>query len=98
MNDYEASVICTVFDNKYKFEDNLLIGITHSPEETKALLMHDIFRVMEDFGNDKCEVETRRSMYDETVTIVHTHDTDNDCTNHWHYYCLFNRHKKGEEE
>ena len=98
MKNYEASIICSIFDKEYEFEDNLIIGISHSKEETEALLMDDIFRVMEDFGNDKCEIEIGRSTYDEAVTIVHTYDKDNDSTMHWHYYCLFSRSDNEDSE
>jgi hypothetical protein len=93
---YEATIICTVFNDKYEFEDNLLLGVVHSPLEAKALLMQDIFRVMEDFGHDKCEIENSRSAYDEQITIVHTYDDT--VRHHWHYYCLFKDPQKESEE
>lgn len=89
MSNDKSSIICVVFDEKYEFEDILLIGIVDSPEKARALLMNDIWRVMEDFGSSKCEIEESRSEYDEQITIVHTHDANNDgLTKHWHYYGL----------
>lgn len=90
---YEAVVICTVFDEKYAFEDNQLIGIAHSPMEARSLLMSDIERVMNDFGNGKAEIRNSRSVYDEPITIVYTSNPDNG-TYHWHYYCLFKESDK----
>lgn len=92
MNDYKASIICIVFNEKYEFEDVLLIGMADNKNKARALLMDDIWRVMENFGSSKCELEESRSEYDEPITVVHTHDADNDGhTMHWHYYCLFDR-------
>jgi len=90
MNDYKASIVCVVFNEKYEFEDVLLIGIATNKDKAKSLLMDDIWRVMNDFGSSKCEIEESRSEYDTPITIVHTHDASNDgLTMHWHYYCLF---------
>ena len=90
MSDYKASVMCAVFDDKYRFIDVILIGIADNEDKAKALQMDDIWRVMEDFGSGKCEIETTRSEYDEPITVVHTHEAGNDgYTKHWHYYCLF---------
>lgn len=90
---YEAVVMCTVFDEKNAFEDNLLIGIAHSPMEARSLLMDDIERVMDGFGNGKAEIRNSRSVYDEPITIIYTSNPDNG-TYHWHYYCLFNEAKR----
>lgn len=83
---YEAILTCVVFDNDYNFEDILHIGIAHSKEEASNLLLNDIWRVMEEFGNDKCSMENARSEYDEPVTIVHT---EGELIHHWHYYLQF---------
>ncbi len=93
IKEYEASVICTVFDGKYGFEDVLLIGIAHSPVEARSLVFDDILRVMQDFGDGKCEIENGVSEYDEPITIVRTHDK-NGSEYTWNYYCLFNENKR----
>ncbi len=84
---YEAVVMCTVFDENYNFEDNQLVGIAHSPMEARSLLMSDIERVMEDFGDGKAEISNGRSEYDEPITIVHARN--NGIERFWNYYCLF---------
>lgn len=88
---YEASIICVVFDEKYEFDDILHIGIAHSPTEAQSLIMGDIWRVIEDFGEGKGEIEESRSAYDEPITIAHTYDKTNNYVMHWHYYCLINK-------
>lgn len=99
MSNYKASIVCTVFNEKYEFEDILLIGIANNKDEACALLMGDIFRVMKDFGLGKCEIEESRSVYDEPITIVHTHDASNEgLTMHWHYYCLLDNHEAESED
>lgn len=98
MSNHKSSIICVVFNEKYEFEDILLIGIADNSEKARVLLMSDIFRVMEDFGSCKCEIEESRSEYDEPITVVHTHDANNDgLTKHWHYYALFDNNESESE-
>ena len=86
MNDYKAIIICVVFNEKYEFNDILLIGQTDNKDKAKALLFDDIRRVMGDYGPSKCELEESRTEHDEPIMIVHTHDAEG-FTMHWHYYC-----------
>lgn len=94
---YEGSIICVVFDEKHNFEDILHIGVSHSLTESFALIMEDIYRVMENFGSDKCTVETGRSVYDEPITVVDTVGEDG-LKIYWHYYCLQTKKEEGNEE
>lgn len=93
---YEACLILVAFDREYNYEDTTLIGIARSIEEAAKLQLMDIFRLMEDFGQDECRVVNTRSEYDYPVTIVHTKD-DYGNENHWHYYLHHNtKNKRGE--
>ena len=97
MGNDKACLICVVFNDKYDFDDILLIGVTDKLM-VKSLLMDDILRLLEDFGDNKCEIEYGRSEYDEAVIIVHTKQEDNEkLTMHWHYYCLFDKKEDNEE-
>lgn len=96
MNDYNASIVCVVFNDQYEFEDILLIGIANSMDRAKSLIMNDISRVMRDFGSGKCEIEEAESEYGVSITVVHTRDNNDGLTIHWHYYCLLDESEDKE--
>lgn len=94
---YEASLVCLVYDNDYKFDDIMLIGVAHSMDEACSLQMEAIYEVMETFGNNQCTVKTDHSEYENFMTIVDTED-ENNSKMHFHYYLLFASERSKDEE
>ena len=91
-NHYRAAIIGVLFNEKYEFEDILLLGIAETPESAFAIQQKEIMRLYEDFGaeDDKSAIEysESRSNYDEPICVIKYAE------GYEHIYCMF---KEDEE-
>jgi len=84
---YRAAIIGVLFDNKYQFEDILLLGFAYTPESAFAIQHNEIMRLYEDFGaeDDKPAIEysESRSNYDKPICVIKYAE------GYEHIYCMF---------
>lgn len=85
---YKAAIIGVMFDEKYEFEDILLLGIAESPEQSFAIQQREIMRLYEDFSESDGEkkpitYKESRSNYDEPISVIKY------AAGYEHIYCMF---------
>jgi hypothetical protein len=92
---YKASIIAVCFDEDYKYEDILLLGISSSPMETFAIQQQEIARLYEYYGVEDelkekppIEYSEGRSAYDEPICVIKY------ASGYEHIYCLFEEDKE----
>ena len=87
-----SGIIGVLFDEKYEFEDILLLGIAETPESAFAIQQKEIMRLYEDFGaeDDKSAIEysESRSNYDEPICVIKYAE------GYEHIYCMFEEDKE----
>lgn len=83
---YRAAIIGVLFNEKYEFEDILLLGIAETPESAFAIQHNEIMRLYEDFGGDDkpaIEYSEGRSNYDKPICVIKYAE------GYEHLYCMF---------
>lgn len=92
---YKAAIIGVLFDEKYEFEDILLLGISESPEQSFAIQQKEIMRLYEDFsendGKKPITYEESRSSYDEPISVIKY------AGGYEHIYCMFKEEGDGND-
>lgn len=92
---YKAAIIGVMFDEKYNFEDILLLGISKSPEQSFAIQQEEIMRLYEDFseedGKKPITYEETRSNYDEPICVIKY------AAGYEHIYCMFKEEEDEDE-
>ena len=91
MGKYEAVIIAVLFDSQGDFEDIMLLGISHSYDETASMIFTDIERLIEDYEPHVAKVYNSRSNYDECITIAEYG------AGSANYYCIFTK-RPGDKE
>lgn len=92
---YKAAIIGVMFNEKYEFEDILLLGISDNPQKSFAIQQREIMRLYEDYGesDEKPHLEyyEGRSSYDEPISIIKYE------LGYEHIYCLFEEEENDSE-